>query len=59
MTDSLWNVVIPYARFLEYQERRRRIEAESPQRDRPAAIDEVPPAAADPTSTPTLNGKQC
>jgi hypothetical protein len=34
MTDSRVNVVIPYSRFLECQERRRRIAAELTRRDR-------------------------
>ena len=58
MTDSLANVVIPYARFLECQERRRSL-AEVTSRDRPPTIDAalvcVP---ADTTSAQTVNGNQ-
>ncbi len=60
MTDSLANVVIPYARFRECQERRRRITAELTGRDRPPTIDaDVVPVAVETTAPQTLNGKQC
>ena len=39
MTDSFGNAVIPYSRFLEYQERRRSMDAELLLRDRPPTID--------------------
>ena len=39
MTDSLANVVIPYARFVECQERRRRIAAELTLQTPPPAIE--------------------
>jgi hypothetical protein len=56
MTDSLVNVLVPYSRFLEYQDRLRRIAAELTQRDRPAKIDgDVMPVP--PTCT-TADGKQ-
>lgn len=51
MTDSLANVVIPYSRFRECQERRRRIAAELTRRDRPPTIDaDVVPVAAETAS---------
>lgn len=60
MTDSLANVVIPYSRFLECQEGRRRLAAELMPRDRPPTIDaDVVPVADETTSPQTLNGKQC
>ena len=43
MTDSLPSVLAPYERFLEFQDRRRRVAAEFAERDRARAID----AAAD------------
>jgi hypothetical protein len=40
MNDPLENVVIPYLRFLEYQDRRgRRLAAEAMPRDRPPTTD--------------------
>ena len=55
MTDSLTNTVIPYARFLECQERRRRIVAELRRRDRPATSEaDVVPAAAETGPLQTL-----
>ena len=48
MTNSLANVVIPYCRFLECQEKHRRIAAELTQQDRPATIDtDVAPVTAE------------
>jgi hypothetical protein len=52
--DSLANVVIPYSRFQECQENRRRLAAERVPRDRPAPIDaDVAPVAA-PTVSPQM-----
>ena len=45
MRNEEWNVVILYSRFLEYQERRRRIAAELTERERPAP----PPVEAAPS----------
>jgi len=60
MTNSPANVVIPYSRFLECQERRRRIAAELTRGDRPPRIDaDVVPVAVETASPQTLNGKQC
>ena len=60
MTDSVVNVVIPYARFLECQKQRRRIAAELTRSDRRPTIDaDVVPVAAETASPQTLNGKQC
>jgi hypothetical protein len=39
MTDSLVNVLVPYSRFLECQDRRRRIAAELTRRDQPPTTD--------------------
>lgn len=55
MTDSLANVVIPYARFLECQERRRRIAAELKLPDPPPTIEAaVVPGPADTAFPQTL-----
>jgi hypothetical protein len=60
MTDSRANVVIPFARFLECQKRRRRIAVELTRRDRPPTIDaDVVPVRAEVASPQTLNGQQC
>jgi len=42
MTDSTANTVIPYARFLEHQQRRRVIAAELTHRDRVTTVDADP-----------------
>jgi len=39
MTDSLVNVLVPYSRFLECQDRRRRIAAELTRPDQPPTSD--------------------
>jgi len=39
MTDSLINVLVPYSRFVECQDRRRRVAAELTRRDQPPTID--------------------
>ena len=55
MTDSLANVVIPYSRFLECQERREDIAAELARPDRPATIEaDVEPAPPEPAAPQTL-----
>ena len=55
MTDSRADVVIPYSRFLECQERREEIAAELARPDRPATIvPDVKPAPAEPASPQTL-----
>jgi hypothetical protein len=59
MTESLANVVIPYSRFLEYQERRRSVPAELMLRDRPPTIDPDVVSVAAGTAPQTLKGKQC
>lgn len=54
MRNEERNVVILHSRFLEHQERRRRIAAELTERDRPAPIDELTPVetASSPASIP-------
>jgi len=55
MTDLLVNVGVPYLRFLECPDRRRRIAAELTRRDQPPTIDaDVMPAPAERASTPPL-----
>jgi hypothetical protein len=56
MTDSPVHVLVPYSRFLEYQDLRRRIAAELTRRDQPPTIngDAMP---LPPKST-TADGKQ-
>jgi hypothetical protein len=52
--------VIPYARFLEFQDRRRRIAAHVVELERPAPIDvSAVPAAAVAVRPQTPNGSQC
>jgi hypothetical protein len=59
MTDSLANVVIPYLRFLEYQDRRRRrLAAEAMQRDPPPTIDADVAPWVQTASPHTLNERQ-
>ena len=55
MTDSLPGVLAPYERFLEFQDRRRRIAAELVGRDRVrvSATAAVPDAAAVPAADGT------
>jgi len=53
MTDSPVHVLVPYSRFLECQDRRRKIAAELTQRDQPPTTDaDVAPAPADMASVP-------
>ena len=49
MRNEERSVVILYSRFLEHQERRRRIAAELTERDRPAPIDELTPVETAPS----------
>lgn len=59
MTDPLVQVIVPYARFLECQDRRRRIAAELTRRDRPPAIrPEVVPPPAERTTALPLTGAE-
>jgi hypothetical protein len=47
MTDSLVNILVPYSRFLERQDRRRGIATELARRDQPSTIEpDVLPAPA-------------
>jgi hypothetical protein len=59
MSDSLANVVIPYARFLECRERRRRIAAELTLLDPPptigAAVVPGPAETAVPQTLPNIS----
>ena len=58
MTDSLASVVIPYSRFVECQERRRRLAAELMLLNPPRTIDaEVIPAPAGASVSQTANDK--
>jgi hypothetical protein len=50
MTDSLPGVLAPYERFLEFQDRRRRIAGELVERDRARVA--APAAAADAAAVP-------
>jgi hypothetical protein len=62
MTDSFVNAVVPYSRFLECQDLRRRIAAELSRRDQPPTIDAgVAPAPAGTASAQplTANNAEC
>jgi hypothetical protein len=55
MTDSLVNLLVPYSRFLEYQDLRHRIAAGLSQRDPSRMIDaDVAPAPAETASARPL-----
>jgi len=46
MTDAREGVVVPYSRFLEFQDRRRPVAAEPSPTDRPPTTDALPAAVA-------------
>jgi hypothetical protein len=50
MHDSLITVVVPFSRFLEYQDRRCRIAAELTRREQPPVDADVMPAPAETAS---------
>ena len=59
MSDSPTSVVIPYSRFEECQERRRKLAAELMLLDRPRTIDaEVVPAPIEPELPQSANDNQ-
>ena len=59
MTDSRVNVLIPYSRFLECQDRRHRIAAELTPPDQPPTRDaDVLPAAAEMVSAQPLTANK-
>jgi hypothetical protein len=55
MTDSLPGVLAPYERFLEFQDRRRRVAAELVERDRARAA-AAPANVADAAAVPAADG---
>jgi hypothetical protein len=59
MTDSLANVLVPYSRFLECQDRRRRIAAELRLPDQPPTsdADALPAAAVIASAQPLTSNK--
>jgi hypothetical protein len=59
MTDSLTSVVIPYSRFEEYRNRRRRLAAELMVLERPRTIDaEVVSGPREPALSQSVNDTQ-
>ena len=55
MTDSFVNVLVPYSRFVECQDRRHRIVVELTRRDQPPTDDvDVPPVPAETASPQPL-----
>jgi hypothetical protein len=54
MTDSLPGVLAPYERFLEFQDRRRRVAAELVERDRTRVT--AAAAVADAAAVPAADG---
>jgi hypothetical protein len=59
MTARLVHALVPYSRFLEYQDRRSRVAAELVRRDQPPSLDaDVKPAPTDKAPAQPLTGAE-